>query len=329
MANNVARLSVLDPASLGLPPRVAGSQVLGVLERLQSNAINLLGAVTEVTATPPGHVVVVRVCRVNTADGGGHIYKQSGLYALHKPALRQLAELAAVSDVPEHCRRTDDRSDPDYASFVATGRRLGLDGTEIIRTGHADQDLRIGSEVRDALEERIALGRVEGATREVRNDAHKAAKDLRTKRQFVARLAQEKAENAMIRSILSLRQTYTLAELDRPFVALVPQWVGTGSPVEAAITALIRNNAHASLYPAAIEAASRFDAAPPAIETRAGAGDVIDAAPDHAYTPGPRVREAFAAEGLAGDDFDALARSWHSDDDARAAFADMTGRGVR
>lgn len=132
-------------------------------------------------------------------QNGGDVYRsddlKQGHVALTKVALRRLMALAGVSVVDS--RRMDDGSDPWYVLWQVT--------VEMFVPGRTRPDRAIGSK-----EIRLSGDSVKGWS----------TARLAKAREHMIRMAESKAANAAIRDLLTLRSSYSAAELSRPFAVL-------------------------------------------------------------------------------------------------------------
>lgn len=132
-------------------------------------------------------------------QNGGDVYRsddlKQGHVALTKVALRRLMALAGVSVVES--RRMDDGSDPWYVLWQVA--------VEMFVPGRSRPDRAIGSK-----EIRLSGDAVKGWS----------PARLGKAREHMIRMAESKACNAAIRDLLTLRSSYSLAELQKPFAVL-------------------------------------------------------------------------------------------------------------
>lgn len=240
-------VDLLSAQSLGLPSIVKAGDTVDLFDRL-AGAAHVLGPISSLETIPPGYQVVIRVVRLSLRRGI-HTYSQSGGLAPNKPALRALAGVSALSFLSELSGRTDDRSDPDLASYMAVAELTLIDGRKVQRFAEKTVDLRKGSELRQKCK----------------------PGDLATKRKFIDRLAQEKATNAVIRDALCLRQVYSADDLALPFVAFGLQYVGFGTAEERRIAALVACGASAAVYGAVLGAPNPVDDVAPILGSPAQA----------------------------------------------------------
>jgi hypothetical protein len=130
----------------------------------------------------------------------GQIAIIEGKPSLSKTALNQIAKMAGVRWDDARSGRTDDGSDPNFASYKAVGWYIDFDGQKIPITGEKTMDLRDTSE------------------RAKKMKPH----DLQQSRFFIAEHAETKAKNRALRGGLALQTSYLPDQLgnDHPFVVV-------------------------------------------------------------------------------------------------------------
>jgi hypothetical protein len=197
--------------------KVAPSRTPGVLTTAEEYRIalakwegkyNVLTPFTNVSGIAPSFGIIASVVKINTdVAAGGEVYggllflkgqkgTQSEELALAKIGLRKLAECGGIST---NAVRTDPRTIPYYWEFHATASYRGLDGTMITRSATFEWDLRDGSDrLKGWQPNQVTEGRKNG----LRN-------------------CEARAINAAIRECgCGIRQKYTRAELDKPFLVV-------------------------------------------------------------------------------------------------------------
>lgn len=176
---------------------------------------NILTPFTNVSGIAPSFGIIASVVKINPDRAAGEVYsgftdtgakampflkgekgQPSEEVALAKIGLRKLAECGGIST---HTERTDPRTMAHYWEFRATASYRGLDGTIITREATFEWDLRDHSDrLKGWTANQIAEGRKNG----LRN-------------------CEARAINAAIRECgCGIKQKYTRAELERPFVVV-------------------------------------------------------------------------------------------------------------
>lgn len=320
--NETPRARRASPESVGLPAVIeTESAVQRVVSGAEAGAFVLLGPASQFRIGRNTEVVV----RVAHLDPKAHAYRLGNAqYALTRGALLDLAEIAGVQDV--EIRRTDDRSDPDYAECIAVVARVLPDGQRIERRAIKAIDMREGSGQREATD------RQKRQTAEVRK--------------FIERHAASKAHNAALRAILGVRTYPSEAAVARPHVALSCRWVPR-TPAEQMLAGAVAMGATAELFGVALRSlqgrgpAEAIDVVddidePPAI---AQGADILDADPWDtagddtdprellpAYLNDAAI-EAFAAAGWGAKAVLDASTGWSGIEDARAALRELRARG--
>jgi hypothetical protein len=201
------------------------------LERWQQH-YNILTPFTNVSGIAPSFGIIATIVKINPEKAAGEVYDglpflKAGEVALAKIGLRKLAECGGIST---HTERTDPRTIQFYWEFRAIATYRGLDGSITTREATFEWDLRDGSDrLKGWTPNQITEGRKNG----LRN-------------------CEARAINAAIRECgCGIKQKYTRAELDRPFlvvrVAFQPDM--SDPAVKQAVTLRALEGA-STLYPA-------------------------------------------------------------------------------
>ncbi len=186
--------------------------------------VNLVAPVATIDSIPAMHAISLRAVKIDASTNqygqGPEVYRdgrfcQGDEVALGGVALQKIMAAAGVQVLAR--TRVDDRSDPNYCDMEITLAVRDYDGTFRQVVAGKEVDLRDGSP-ETVKPEKDAGGRKTG--RVVPLDASA----LGDKRRHIQSLAETKAMYRALRKILQLRQKYTRAELERPFVIpkLVP-----------------------------------------------------------------------------------------------------------
>jgi hypothetical protein len=165
----------------------------------------------EIGAVAPFHSPVMAIVTVNPdPDNGGDIYKlPRGKFGLSKVTLDRIAQAGSASWIPDLCGRTDDGKDPYICSYKMVGKVKDLSGQWRTIIGEKEIDLR-------AIEAEL---RGQG-----KNDADVTKEMIQYSKHKLAR-AQSGAMTRAIRSAFALRSSYSMQELQKPFV--IPKMVFT------------------------------------------------------------------------------------------------------
>lgn len=194
--------------------------------RLSSEA-NLVTPLASVDSIQAMHAVSLRAviidAAVNNFGQGSEVYRdrrfcEENERALGGVALQKIAAAAGVQILSR--KRVDDRSEPYYCEVEVTIAMRDFDGTYRQVTKAREVDLRDGSPETTKPEKKKVGARWEKTGKLVPLDPSALA----DKRRHIQSLAETKAFYRALRTLLQLKQKYTLEELARPFVVpkLVP-----------------------------------------------------------------------------------------------------------
>jgi hypothetical protein len=181
---------------------------------------HLIASAPQVGAIPEGTGVALSMVLLDP-EKDCYVPKGSSGNAPLKHALNLIALGAGLSWLPKLCGRTDDGKTALYWSWKSAGEVALLGGRKVVLVGSSELDLRVGGETRREIEER----QIEKA----RGD-NVVARDAiqREIRGILARpmaLLETKTMNRAIRT-LGLKQSYTTAELAKPFVIARHEYTG-------------------------------------------------------------------------------------------------------
>lgn len=189
----------VDPASFDLPsgPIADISRLRGALSVAAANC-NLLGPEMQIDRVPLDYAISLRVVRLPadlSGDSNGVWYKQEGgKLALHYSALNILAQAAGITWLSVQHERM---GEPLLWRVVAKARCRLFDGTYREEIASRELDLREGSALTRSIKSSGQLGKM---------------------RAVGAEQCESKAKARVIRALLGLRSSYTVAEAKRPFV---------------------------------------------------------------------------------------------------------------
>jgi hypothetical protein len=181
---------------------------------------NVLTSDMTLTGLSEWHVPVVETVTLNPVKEDGDIYPQGQKYAVTRQGLSKLAVAAAIIWSANDTRRTDNRSSRDYVSFQAVGGLKKPDGTYAFMKAEYDLDMLVVEEELVAIhaaaakkynkEGRAAADYIESSVK----------RDLIQKRKNKLKLCESGAKDRVIRELLGIRATYTLEQIQKPFVIL-------------------------------------------------------------------------------------------------------------
>lgn len=202
----------IDPISYGLPggaiadPRTVKSAFAIAIDK----GVNLLAAEAELSFIPEGYAVSLRMVMFdphypeaadNRSNGRWYRDPRTGLFCLHHVCLDQLAQIAAMRVTSS--RRVDDGRTTRLWRFECAGNVRLFDGSTRSDVVNYELDAREGSD--------LLVGKTALQTAQIRLGG--------------SRLAEAKCKNALIRTLLCVRQGYTLEEAERPFLWPALVWM--------------------------------------------------------------------------------------------------------
>lgn len=195
-------------------------------ENLEKDA-NLITPISSVDSIPQLHAISLRSVVVDPETdkygNGREVYRSHSFCApneraLGGVALQKIAGAAGVEIVQR--KRLDDRSSPYHCEIEITVQMRDYDGT--LRTVTKAKEI----DFRDGAPETMKPERVERNGRKEKTGklVPLAPADLANKRAHIQSLAETKAFYRALRTLLAIKQKYTLEELKKPFVVpkLIP-----------------------------------------------------------------------------------------------------------
>ena len=195
------------------------------LETYRSKGANLLLPTTNVEYLSEFHAPVIDKCFLSANPDEGDVYPAKytddcNEFRVAAQGLRKISMTAGIVWHPLHCKRLDDRKDRNYVAYQAMGGIKKSDGSVIWWKGEYDLDFEVLEEelyeqYRQKCKnwnkpEDVKQGFVESSVR----------RDMIFKRKHKLKLAETGSMNRVVRSILALKNHYTKAELQNPFVAV-------------------------------------------------------------------------------------------------------------
>lgn len=182
---------------------------------------HLISPITITAAPPEGVGVAFNVVGVDVeTETYGIPHSNSDTRGIGKSALDKIGRAAGLCWIPRGCRRLDDGSDPHYVHYRAEAFVFDLDGTVKPYTGEVEIDMREGSPQVEEIRRK--------ASNKGRDDPMKQIIEIR---KFLIRHAESKAKLRVIRS-LSIRTSYSRAELEKPFIVVRAVFTGESSDPE-------------------------------------------------------------------------------------------------
>jgi hypothetical protein len=174
----------------------------------QKQKFNILLPTLKFQSIPPMCEIAFNMVEINSDPNRKEVYPQKNGELSHtKHGIDKLAAAAGVIWDWRACGRLDNGSDPQYCHYRMVGIVKDFDGTIRNCIGDKEVDLRDGSDQIKAMVTKDNQGRI------VPNE-----KQIAQQRQHILSLAQSKAANRALRSLLQIKHSYTAVELKNPFV---------------------------------------------------------------------------------------------------------------
>jgi len=164
----------------------------------------------------------------DTTDQSCDIYMQTyssdvtkARYAVHHRGLIKLSvSVGMVWDGVNSCR-TDNGSDKGYVSFRAIGGLKKPDGSYVMAKAEYDLDFEVTEmELRDLYTKKVKESQGSKYVKTEQWAEECIRRDLLQKRKHKLKLAESGAKDRVIRELLGVKSTYTLAEIKQPFLVL-------------------------------------------------------------------------------------------------------------
>lgn len=200
------------------------------LEKYKEQKANILGPSTNIGELSEFHKVVIDsvLLSINPKDGDIYKYKdgfkdKETQYIISGQGLQKLAVCAGISWLPNETRAT--AQSQNYVAYRAVGSIRKADGASTAFLGEYDIDMGVvESEIQEHFTEKRKkwdkLDWFKKLGAEGQNDyiETQIRKEIRYKQKHKTTIAASGAKNRVIRALLSLRKTYTIAELKKPFI---------------------------------------------------------------------------------------------------------------
>lgn len=188
------------------------------IERHRENGSNILIPTTKLE-TNDFYAPVIDECRLNISQGDAYS-RGNDKFALTFQGLNRLAVCAGVQWHPYETRRIDNGGDRLYIAFQAVGGIRKADGSMVWHKASYDLDLEV---VHEEIEETHRNKCKDWKKTQKEKDAYvksATARDWRQKRRHKHALAESGAKARVLRSILNVKNLYTEAELNKPFIVV-------------------------------------------------------------------------------------------------------------
>jgi len=190
------------------------------IEKYKGQGANVLMPSTMIGGLSEFHQPVIEAVQLSPNPSEGDVYedKQNNKFRLTKQALVKLSNCAGVSWHPYETKRVDNRVDRDYVAYQAVGGIRKADGSSIAFKAEYDMDFEvIEEELRTQYTAKASKGTEEQKKKYIEDSVRR---EMLFKRKHKVKLCEAGAMNRVIRSLLGLKNGYTTAELQKPFVTV-------------------------------------------------------------------------------------------------------------
>jgi hypothetical protein len=211
------------------------------LETYKKQGCNLLMPSTHIAGLSEFHQPIIETVTLSIDPNMGDVYahddanasdekgnvNQGKKWRPTKQALMKLSVCAGVIWSPTESRRTDNGASREYIAYRAVGGIKKADGQPVFFSAEYDLDFEVMAEELRTLYEGKAKWLKKGKGKDERKATDEEKKeyvdycvnrDLLQKRKNKLKLCEAGAMNRVLRMLLGLKQTYTTAELAKPFV---------------------------------------------------------------------------------------------------------------
>jgi hypothetical protein len=197
------------------------------LEVAKKEGANLLMPSTHIAGLSEFHAPVVEKVVLSADPKDGDVYPHSSeddenkqKFRLTKQALMKLSVCAGIIWSVGETKRLDNRSDRNYCAFAAVGGIKKADGQPVFFRAEYDIDFEVvEEELRESYEAKAKKYKKDATAKEKADYVEFCVKrDMLQKRKHKLKLAEAGAMNRVVREILGLKNAYTKAELEKPFV---------------------------------------------------------------------------------------------------------------
>lgn len=202
------------------------------LETYKKQGCNLLMPSTHIAGLSEYHQPIIETVQLSADPNDGDVYAHDNTgpgatkkWRPTKQALMKLSVCAGVIWSPTESKRTDNGASRDYISYKAVGGIKKADGQPVFFSAEYDIDFEVMKEelieqYTKKAEQKDKQGEYYKKTAKERQEYVEFCvnRDMIQKRKFKLRLCEAGAMNRVLRMLLGLKQAYTTAELQKPFV---------------------------------------------------------------------------------------------------------------
>lgn len=199
-------------------------QITKQIEKAKKDGANMLLPSQILSDVPAMHNITIEYEKMSPIPDKGDVYPKGtsdadkDKFILTKQALMRLCACAGIEWNWAFCGRTDDNSDRDYIAYRMVGAVRKLDGTWYPLQGQYDMDFEV---IEEDLRELYIQRSRNWKKPQDQKDAYvrdMTRKELLRKRKHKLALCETGAMLRAIRGLLTIKNSYTRAELEKPFV---------------------------------------------------------------------------------------------------------------
>ena len=192
------------------------------LEKYKAQGANILMPSIHIAGMSEFHSAIVETVQLSANPEDGDVYPHDAdgkKFRPTKQALMKLSVCAGVIWSPTESRRVDNGADRDYIAYKVVGGIKKADGQPVFFSAEYDIDFEvIEEELRNLYEKKAAKMKDKTAKERAEYVDYCVSRELLQKRKFKLRLCEAGAMNRVLRMLLGIKQAYTVAELQKPFV---------------------------------------------------------------------------------------------------------------
>lgn len=193
------------------------SQIAGAVK----DKANLLMPQQILSDIPAMHNVTIEYVTISSKMEDGDIYPKQGdatKFILTKQGIMKLCACAGVEWNWQYCQRTDNGKDRNYISYRVVGAVRKLDGSWMSLQGEYDMDFEVlEDDLRNQYKHKCKTWNKSQAEKDAYVESSTNTELIRLRRYKMGR-CETGAMLRALRGLLTLKNSYTKSELDKPFV---------------------------------------------------------------------------------------------------------------
>lgn len=201
------------------------SSVMDAIKSQIDNAVkdgaNLIMPQQILSNVPAMHSITIEHVTISSKLEDGDIYPKQGdatKFILTKQGIMKLCACAGVEWNWQYCQRTDNGKDRDYISYRVVGAVRKLDGSWMSLQGEYDMDFEVlEDDLRNQYYHKSKAWNKPQAEKDAYIESNTKSELIRLRRYKMGR-CETGAMLRALRGLLTLKNSYTKAELEKPFV---------------------------------------------------------------------------------------------------------------